>query len=92
MVSWSALKKCVSNRLKEVILLFYSALLRPNQEYRIIFWAPQFKKDRELIGRVPQRVTEIIRERPDYMRYMCKVLHRGSGQSQAQIQVGQGMS
>ena len=52
----------ILSKAKDVILLLYLALVRPQLEYCIQFWVPHFKNDVKNLERAQRRATHMIRD------------------------------
>jgi len=44
----------------EVMLQLYKTLVRPQSEYCVQFWSPQYRKDVEALERVQKRFTRML--------------------------------
>ena len=49
-----------ASKLREMILAFYPAMVRPHLEYCLQMWSPQYRRHMDLWERVQRRATKMI--------------------------------
>ena len=63
------IKRTISYKNPEIMVRLYKTLVRPHLEYCVSAWSPHYIKDKELLERIQQRFTRMIKEVPgkDYL-------------------------
>ena len=70
------IKRSTASRSREVILPFYSVLMRPYLEYCIHMWSPQYRRDTELWERIHRRTTK-MNHRTEHFSYEDRLRELG---------------
>jgi len=57
----SSIRRGVASRERDMVVPLYPAFMRPQLEYYIQVWAPQNRKDVDLLKRVRRRAMKMIK-------------------------------